>query len=80
MNCCSAADENLGYEIVHGLDAAAVGPAYPLAMNYLGVLVVIAAAVLLSWFALDFADWNKEQACATSGGRKCGGSHAYFGR
>jgi hypothetical protein len=49
-------------------------------MNYLGVLVVIAAAILLSWFALDFADWNKEQACATSGGRHCSVSHAYFGR
>jgi hypothetical protein len=80
VNCCSAAGKSFRYEIVHGLDAAAVGPAYPVAMNYLGVLVVIAAAILLSWFALDFADWNKEQACATSGGRRCGVSHADFSR
>jgi hypothetical protein len=80
VNCCSAASKSFRYEIVHGLDAAAVGPAYPVAMNYLGVLIVVAAAILLSWFALDFADWNKEQACATSGGRKCGVSHAYFSR
>jgi hypothetical protein len=49
-------------------------------MNYLGVLVAIVATVLLSWFALEFADWNKQQACATSGGRHCGAPAAYPSR
>jgi hypothetical protein len=47
-------------------------------MNYLGVLVAVVATVLLSWFALEFADWNKQQACATSGGRHCGGAPAAY--
>jgi hypothetical protein len=63
----------------HGLDLAAARSANP-AMNYLGVLVAIVAAILLSWFALEFADWNKQQACATSGGRNCGAPRAYFSR
>jgi hypothetical protein len=47
-------------------------------VNYLGVLIAILAAILLSWFALEFADWNKQQACATSGGRNCGAPRTYL--
>jgi len=38
---------------------------------YLVIVGVIVAAVLLAWFALEFADWNKEQSCALSGRRNC---------
>jgi hypothetical protein len=47
-------------------------------MNYVGVLVAIVAVVLLAWFVSAFSDWNKEQACATSGGRNCGVARTYL--
>jgi hypothetical protein len=47
-------------------------------MNYLGVLAIIVAAVLLVWFVNAFVDWNKQQACATSGGRNCGVTRTYL--
>ena len=39
---------------------------------YLVIAGVIVAAVLLAWFALEFADWNKQQSCILSGRRNCG--------
>jgi hypothetical protein len=40
--------------------------------NYVVLLIVIIAVVLLGEFVFQFADWNKTQACATTGGRNCG--------
>ena len=37
------------------------------------VLAAVIAAVLLSQLLFAFYDWNREQACATAGGRNCGG-------
>jgi len=37
------------------------------------ILAAIVAAVLLSQFLFAFYDWNREQSCATAGGRGCGG-------
>ncbi|HEY3917672.1 MAG TPA: hypothetical protein VGL83_07750 [Stellaceae bacterium] len=42
-------------------------------MKYLAILAAIVAAVVLSQFLFDFYDWNKEQSCASTGGRNCGG-------
>lgn len=47
-------------------------------MNYIAVVIAIIAVVLLGWFASEFADWNKQQACATSGGRNCGGARTFL--
>jgi len=33
-----------------------------------GGLIAVAA---LTWFVNEFADWNKQQACATAGRRNC---------
>jgi hypothetical protein len=41
--------------------------------NYVVLALVIVAVILLGEFVFQFADWNKTQACATSGGRNCGG-------
>ncbi|MBV9522372.1 MAG: hypothetical protein JO010_06250 [Alphaproteobacteria bacterium] len=41
--------------------------------NYIVLLLAIIAVILLGEFVFQFADWNKTQACATSGGRNCGG-------
>jgi len=41
--------------------------------NYLAVILAIIAVILLGEFVVEFADWNKEQACASSGRRNCGG-------
>jgi hypothetical protein len=41
------------------------------------VLIVVAAvvvAVALSQLLFEFYDWNRQQSCATSGGRGCGGA------
>ncbi|MGH6980294.1 MAG: hypothetical protein ACREFC_03725 [Stellaceae bacterium] len=35
------------------------------------ILAAIVAVVLLTRFMWAFSDWNKEQACATAGGRNC---------
>jgi len=35
------------------------------------LLAVLVALVLLTRFMWAFSDWNKEQACATGGGRNC---------
>ncbi len=40
--------------------------------NYLAVILAIIAVILLGEFVVEFADWNKEQACASSGRRNCG--------
>ena len=46
----------------------------------IAILVVIIAAIALSEFLFQFYDWNREQACATSGGRNCGGVPARLER
>jgi hypothetical protein len=38
---------------------------------YLGVLAAVIAAVVLAWFAMEFADWNEQQSCVLSGRRNC---------
>jgi len=38
------------------------------------IAAAIAAVFLLTEFLFAFYDWNQMQACATSGGRGCGGS------
>ena len=40
------------------------------------LLAVLLAVVLLTRFMWAFQDWNKEQACATGGGRNCGGHYS----
>jgi hypothetical protein len=42
--------------------------------NYIVLILVIIAVILLGEFVAEFSDWNKTQACATSGGRNCGGA------
>ena len=44
----------------------------PTARTYVGLAAGILAAVLLAWFALEFAAWNELQTCALSGRRNCG--------
>jgi hypothetical protein len=46
--------------------------------NYIVLLGVIVAVVLLGWFVSAFSDWNKQQACATAGLRNCGVSRTYL--
>jgi hypothetical protein len=38
------------------------------------VAAAVAVAVLLSQLLFDFYQWNREQSCASSGGRNCGGA------
>ena len=40
------------------------------------LLAVLLAVVLLTRFMWAFQDWNREQACATGGGRNCGGHYS----
>ena len=40
--------------------------------NYLAVILAIIAVILVAEFAVEFADWNKQQECASSGRRNCG--------
>ncbi len=37
------------------------------------VLAAVAAVIVLSQLLFAFHDWNREQACATAGGRNCAG-------
>jgi hypothetical protein len=46
--------------------------------HYLAVILAIIAVLLLGEFAVQFADWNKEQACASAGRRNCGGTHIFL--
>lgn len=50
--------------------------------NYIVLLLVLIAVVLLGEFVVQFSDWNKEQACATAGRRNCGAgtSLSFFSR
>jgi hypothetical protein len=41
-------------------------------MKYLAILALIAAAFAGSWFLTKMNDWNREQSCASAGGRNCG--------
>jgi hypothetical protein len=47
---------------------------------YAGLVLAIIAVVLGAWFALAFADWNKQQACAAAGGRHCQGAPLVWAR
>lgn len=47
---------------------------------YAGIVLAIIAAVLGAWLALSFADWNKQQACVTAGGRNCKGAPIFWTR
>jgi hypothetical protein len=38
---------------------------------YLAIIAAIIAAIALSQFLFEFHQWNREQACATGGGRGC---------
>jgi hypothetical protein len=42
--------------------------------NYVAVILAIIAVILVAEFAVEFADWNKEQACVSAGRRNCGGA------
>ena len=39
----------------------------------IAILAAIIAVIALTEFLFTFYDWNRQQACATSGGRNCGG-------
>jgi hypothetical protein len=39
----------------------------------LAIVAVIIAVLVLSQLLFSFYDWNRQQACATGGGRNCGG-------
>jgi len=56
------------------LAAAAVGPAYFRRMNTKALIAIVAAVIaviVLSQLLFEFYDWNRQQACATGGGRNC---------
>ena len=40
--------------------------------QYIAIILAIIAVILLAEFAVEFADWNKQQECASSGRRNCG--------
>jgi hypothetical protein len=42
--------------------------------NYIAVILAIIAVIVIGEFVIEFADWNKQQACATSGRRNCTGA------
>ena len=46
--------------------------------NYIVLLLVLIAVVLLGEFVAQFSDWNKEQACATAGRRNCAPTSSGF--
>ena len=50
--------------------------------NYIVLVLVLVAIVLLGEFVMQFSDWNKEQACASAGRRNCssGTSLSLFSR
>lgn len=43
----------------------------PTLRTYLGAASAVVAALLLAWFAMEFADWNKQQSCVLSGRKNC---------
>ncbi|HUK59374.1 MAG TPA: hypothetical protein VLV50_09100 [Stellaceae bacterium] len=44
------------------------------------IAAAVAVAFLLTEFLFSFYDWNRMQACATAGGRNCGGPPQSLGR
>jgi hypothetical protein len=38
------------------------------------IVAAIVVAFVLTEFLFSFYDWNRMQACATAGGRNCGGA------
>ena len=49
-------------------------------MKYLAIVALIAAAVAGSQLLFSFHSWNREQACATGGGRGCAGAQVPLSR
>jgi hypothetical protein len=43
-------------------------------MNYLYIVAAIAGVLLAAELLIEFHDWNRQQACVSSGGRNCGGA------
>ena len=41
---------------------------------YLAIIAAIVAAIALSQLMFDFYQWDRQQSCATGGGRNCGGA------
>jgi len=39
----------------------------------IAIVAAIVTALVLSQLLYEFYQWNREQTCATSGGRNCGG-------
>lgn len=46
--------------------------------NLLLILLAAAAVLAASEFMVRFHDWNRQQACATSGGRNCGAPRVFL--
>lgn len=44
------------------------------------IVAAIVAAIVLSQLLFQFYEWNRLQACATSGGRNCAGAPARLER
>src|SRR5260221_12217109 len=42
--------------------------------NYVAIILAVIAVILVAEFVVEFADWNKEQACVSAGRRNCGGA------
>jgi hypothetical protein len=40
-------------------------------MNYLFILAAIVGVLVATELLVEFHDWNRQQACATSGSRNC---------
>lgn len=56
------------------LAAAVFRPPYSRRMNLRALLAIVAAVIaviLVSQLLFAFYDWNRQQTCATGGGRNC---------
>jgi hypothetical protein len=51
-------------------------------MHYLFIVLGIVGALAAAELLVEFHDWNRQQACATAGGRNCppGGARLFLGR
>jgi hypothetical protein len=47
-------------------------------MKYLAIIALVVAAIVGSQLLFSFYDWNKNQSCASAGGRNCGGGSTFF--
>lgn len=48
--------------------------------SLLAIIAAIIAVIVLSQLLYDFYDWNRQQSCATGGGRNCGASRIPLNR